>query len=137
MCANQHAGITGMTFGAFDLCHQGHINLLRQAKERCDTLIVCISSDNYIISNKKHPPLLCWNDRKYLVGLTGYADIIDTQWLNGKKPLIEKYSPNILFVGSDWNEDTYSGEGLCDVEYLDYTPYISTSWYRERLNINP
>jgi len=56
-----------MTFGGFDLCHQGHINLLRQAKKRCERLIVCVSTDAYLRMTKGVEPLLTskWDQLDY------------------------------------------------------------------------
>ena len=38
----------GITFGAYELFHIGHLNLIKQAKRLCDKLIVCVSDDEYI-----------------------------------------------------------------------------------------
>ena len=92
MSQNQPAGKivkTGMTFGGFDLCHQGHINLLRRAKKYCENLVVCISSDEYLFIHKGRRPLLSYVDRRYLVLLTGYADVVDIQEMDSKKVLID------------------------------------------------
>lgn len=35
----------GITFGAFDLFHAGHVLMLQEAKTVCDYLIVCIQTD--------------------------------------------------------------------------------------------
>jgi|TARA_B100001079_G_scaffold219670_1_gene195289 glycerol-3-phosphate cytidylyltransferase len=35
----------GITFGAFDLFHAGHVLMLQEAKTICDYLIVCIQTD--------------------------------------------------------------------------------------------
>ena len=37
--------VVGFTNGCFDLVHAGHVTLLKQARQRCDRLIVAINSD--------------------------------------------------------------------------------------------
>lgn len=124
---------TGMTFGGFDLCHLGHINLLKQAKSKCEKLIVCVSTDERLLKQKGVYPILKYEDRAYLVSLTGYSDIIDKQGIEGKKPLVEKYNPDVLLVGSDWTKETYDGFKLQQTIFLERTKGISSSWYRERI----
>lgn len=42
----------GMVNGCFDLLHLGHIELLRQARTRCEVLFVAVNSDNSVKSLK-------------------------------------------------------------------------------------
>jgi len=128
----------GITFGGFDLCHIGHLNLLKQAKKLCDYLVVCVSNDSYIKKIKKYASVIPLKDRIEIIKAIRYVDEVDIQKLNfGKKPLIKKYGADVIFVGNDWTPETFTGENLgVPVVYLDRTKGISSTQLRVKYLIN-
>lgn len=120
---------TGLTFGVFDLFHIGHLNLLRQAKQHCERLVVCVSTDNYSERTKGRRPVVPLKDRMAILDAICWTDKVDVQSSTfGKAEAIAKYHADVLFVGDDWAPETYSGEGLgVPVVYLPYTRRVSTT----------
>ena len=124
----------GITFGAYEIWHIGHLNLIKQAKARCKKLIVCVSNDEYIKVKKNHISVIPLKYRKELIEALKYVDAVDVQSLScGKRELVEKYQPDVIFVGNDWTPDTFTGEGLgVPVVYLERTKGISSTLLRNK-----
>lgn len=120
-----------ITYGTYDLLHQGHINLLRRAKELGDYLIVGVTSDSFDRGRGKLNVRNNVLERVEAVKATGYADkIIIEDYVGQKIDDIQKYDVDIFAIGSDW-------EGLFDylneftkVVYLPRTQGISSTMLR-------
>jgi len=127
----------GLTTGCFDMLHEGHINLLKNAKKYVDVLIVCLSDDEYSLKHKGKKPVIKLEERKRVLQNLDIVDAVDVQSLTfGKADLIKKYKPDYLFVGDDHLKD-YNGEGLgVPVIYLPYTKGISSTMLRENIKNN-
>ena len=92
-----------ITYGTYDLLHQGHLNLLRRAKELGDYLIVGVTSDSYDRNRGKLNVRNNVLERVEAVRSTGYADeIIIEDYVGQKIDDIQKYNVDIFAIGSDW-----------------------------------
>lgn len=122
-----------ITYGTYDLLHQGHINLLKRAKALGDYLIVGVTNDNF---DRERGKLNVKNnvlERVEAVKATGIADkIIIEDYFGQKIDDIQKYNVDIFTVGSDWvGHFDYLNE-FCKVVYLPRTEGISSTMLREK-----
>ena len=120
-----------ITYGTYDLLHQGHINLLRRAKELGDYLIVGVTSDSFDRGRGKLNVKNNVLERVEAVKATGYADeVIIEDYLGQKIDDIQKYDVDIFAIGSDWvGKFDYLNE-FCKVVYLPRTEGISSTQLR-------
>lgn len=123
-----------ITYGTYDLLHQGHINLLRRAKALGDYLIVGVTNDNF---DRERGKLNVRNnvlERVEAVKATGLADkIIIEDYVGQKIDDIQKYDVDIFAIGSDWvGKFDYLNE-FCKVVYLPRTEGISSTMLREEM----
>lgn len=120
-----------ITYGTYDLLHQGHINLLRRAKELGDYLIVGVTSDSFDRGRGKLNVRKNVLERVEAVRKTGYADeIIIEDYLGQKIDDIQKYDVDIFAIGSDWiGHFDYLNE-YCKVVYLPRTQGVSSTILR-------
>ncbi len=121
-----------ITYGTYDLLHQGHINLLRRAKELGDWLIVGVTTDNFDLERGKMNTCNNVMERIEAVKSTGYADQIIIEEYKGQKiDDIQKYGVDIFAIGSDWEGYFDYLKEYCEVVYLPRTEGISSTQLRE------
>ena len=122
-----------ITYSTYDLLHQGHINLLRRAKELGDYLIVGVTNDSF---DRERGKLNVRNnvlERVEAVRDTGYADkIIIEDYVGQKIDDIQKYNVDVFAIGSDWRGKFDYLEEFCQVVYLPRTEGISSTMLREK-----
>ena len=121
-----------ITYGTYDLFHQGHYNLLKRAKELGDYLIVGVTTEHYDESRGKvnvFDPIL---ERIENVRKTGFADEIIIEDHDGQKiEDIQKYGVDVFTLGSDWTGCFDYLKEFCEVVYLERTPDISSTLIRK------
>lgn len=120
-----------ITYGTYDLLHQGHINLLRRAKELGDYLIVGVTSDSFDRGRGKLNVRNNVLERVEAVKATGYADeVIIEDYIGQKIDDIQKYNVDIFAIGSDWEGKFDYLNEYTKVVYLPRTEGISSTMLR-------
>lgn len=121
-----------ITYGTFDLFHEGHRSLLERAKALGDYLIVGVTSDAYDRERGKLNVKDSLEKRIESVQASGYAnEIIVEEYLGQKIPDITGYGVSVFAIGSDWEGKFDYLSRYCEVVYLERTKGVSSSELRK------
>lgn len=125
--------VTVITYGSFDLFHEGHYRLLQRAKALGDYLIVGVTTESYDEYRGKLNIVDSLMERIDHVRSTGFADMIIIEENVGQKVQdIKKYNVDIFVVGSDWTGHFDYLKEYCQVVYLERTKNISSTMLRAK-----
>lgn len=130
----------GYTTGVFDMFHIGHLNILKQAKEQCEYLIVGVSTDELVQQSKNKTPIIPFDERVEILKAIKYVDLVVPQYNKDKIAAYDMYKFDVMFVGDDWKgselftkcENELNKRGSC-VVYFPYTKSTSSTILREKL----
>lgn len=133
--------IVGFTAGAFDMFHIGHLNLIKNAKARCDYLIVGVNTDALIASYKNKNVIVPLEERMQIVSALKYVDEVEVVDTLDKVELWKRKKFDVVFIGDDWkgtkrwNETEAELHKNCGVNviYLPYTKGTTSTILREKL----
>lgn len=133
--------IIGFTAGAFDMFHVGHLNLIKNARARCDYLIVGINTDELISSYKNKKVVVPLEERLQIVESIKYVDEVVAVDTLDKEIMWNRKKFDLLFIGDDWKgserwnttEEVMKEHGV-EVVYLPYTRGTTSTLLREKLN---
>lgn len=135
--------IIGYTTGVFDMFHIGHLNILRQAKEKCDYLIVGVSTDEVVETYKHHKPVIPYEQRAAIVSAIKYVDEVVPQTTMDKLVFLKSRHFDVMFHGDEWKGtelyDKYERDFAhygARIEYLSHTEGISSTLLRRKLANN-
>lgn len=132
--------VLGFTAGVFDMFHIGHLNLLENAKARCDYLIVGVNSDELVESYKQKKAIVPFDERIRIISAIRCVDeairidTLDKERIWQSKPF------DLLFIGSDWkgNPRWVETERIMrthnvETVFLPYTTGTTSTILREKL----
>jgi len=122
----------GYTAGVFDLFHIGHLNLLRNARDRCDLLVAGVTTDELAEEVRGERPIVPFLERMEIVQSVRYVDRVVPQTTMDKLETWYALKFDVLFVGdnvrarADWKviEDAMAGVGVA-IAYLPATHVAS------------
>lgn len=121
-----------ITYGSFDLFHEGHYQMLKRAKGLGDYLIVGVTTEFYDRTRGKlnlADPIMTRIDN---VRRTGFADEVIVEDHEGQKVEdIQRYGIDIFTLGTDWAGRFDYLKEYCEVVYLPRTAGVSSTGLRE------
>lgn len=121
-----------ITYGTYDLFHEGHYKLLERAKALGDYLIVGVTTEHFDEARGKVNVVDSIMERIENVRKTGFADEIIVEDHEGQKiEDIQKYGVDIFVLGSDWKGHFDYLKPYCDVVYLERTANVSSTMIRK------
>jgi len=124
-----------ITYGTFDMLHQGHLNILKRAKALGDYLIVGVTSDDFDSRRGKINVQQSMMERVEGVKETGLADQIIIEEYEGQKiDDINRFGVDVFAIGSDWQGKFDYLSEFCKVVYLERTKGISSTKIRSKNN---
>lgn len=132
-------GKIGITFGAFDLLHAGHVAMLAEAKQNCDYLIVGLQNDPSVDRPEKNKPIQSIFERQLQITACRFVDEVVVYNTEADVLDILKTLPvKVRIIGSDYLEKDFTGKQFCldqgiEIMYNSRSHSFSTSELRDRV----
>ena len=105
---------TGFTCSTFDLLHAGHVQMLREAKEQCDYLIVGLQTDPSLDRPEKNAPVQTVVERyTQLNGIKYVDEIIPYNSEKDLEDILTMYTIHVRILGEEYKDKTFTGRAIC------------------------
>lgn len=135
-------GRVGITFGAMDLLHGGHIAMLAEAKRNCDYLVVELQNDPSIDRREKNRPVQSIFERQLQLSAVRYVDdIVIYNTEQEIEDILLTLPVKVRIIGEDYLNKPFTGKALCeelgiDIVFNSRSHSFSTSELRKRVYKN-
>lgn len=129
----------GFTCSTFDLLHAGHVQMLREAKEQCDYLIVGLQFDPSVDRAEKNAPVQTIVERyTQLKGVKYVDEIIPYGTEQDLEDILSMYHIDVRVLGEEYKDKTFTGRAICasrgiELYYNKRDHRFSTSDLRKRV----
>tara|TARA_B100001939_G_scaffold181927_1_gene156749 strand:+ start:7788 stop:8201 length:414 start_codon:yes stop_codon:yes gene_type:complete len=129
----------GFTCSTFDLLHAGHVQMLRDAKQHCDYLLVGLQIDPSLDRPEKNKPVQSIVERyTQLKGIKYVDEIIPYGTEEDLLDLMELYTIDVRILGEEYRDKDFTGRDICrkrdiDIIFNNRDHRFSTSDLRMRV----
>ena len=104
----------GFTCSTFDLLHAGHVAMLREAKSKCDYLIVGLQVDPTIDRKEKNSPVQTIVERQAQLAAIKYVDEVIVYCTEADLvDIINMYPISIRILGEEYRQKYFTGKDEC------------------------
>ena len=130
----------GLTASTFDLLHAGHIEMLREAKSKCDYLICALQIDPTADRDTKNTPIQSIVERHtQLAGVRYVDEIIPYYYEADLEDILQMKTIHVRILGEEYRDKDFTGRDICkhrDIElYFNKRDHrFSTSGLRRRVS---
>ena len=126
-----------LTYGTFDLFHDGHVRLLERAAAHGDRLVVGVVSDEVLHQKGKRSSLTHEQRADIVASLACVDEVFVQEQLDQKEADIERFDVSTIVMGDDWADhprfEQVRGYRGVDITYLPRTLGVSSSALRQRV----
>ena len=110
----------GFTASTFDLCHAGHVQMLREAKEQCDYLICGLQVDPSQDRAEKNAPIQTVVERYTQLKAVKYVDeIIPYGTEKDLEDILTMYNIDVRILGEEYRDKDFTGKDICRRRDID------------------
>ena len=111
----------GFTCSTFDLLHAGHVQMLREAKEQCDYLLVGLQMDPSVDRTEKNAPVQNIVERYTQLKAVKYVDeIIPYGTEQDLKDILTMYNIHVRVLGVEYKDKDFTGKEICLQRGVDF-----------------
>tara|TARA_B100000424_G_scaffold26496_1_gene18474 strand:+ start:1608 stop:2012 length:405 start_codon:yes stop_codon:yes gene_type:complete len=107
--------IRGITAGAFDLLHAGHVSMLQEAKTVCDHLTVALQIDPSIDRPDKNKPIQNIIERQLqLKAIKWVDDVIVYNRERELRDLFVVLPIDVRIIGEEYKDKEFTAKDICE-----------------------
>lgn len=126
--------IKGITFGAFDLCHTGHLLMFEEIKKHCDYLIVGLHINPQVERPHKNKPIESEYERWVRLHACRYVDeIVPYNTEEELCNILRQYKPDLRFLGDEYIDKDFKGRDICKNFFLERKHSYSSTNLRNKI----